>query len=202
VETDGSAVQRKAFRQFTGQYFDRGFERQFGQAYPPVIGPADLKGNALRSARIHARLKHLLEDRFQLQLKQEDREMPIYALTVEKSGPKMTPVKDPLGNVNTNQAAAGATMNAKGATMARLCEVLSGIAERPVTDETGLTGYYDIDLKYSLDMATPDAGAAPKDSAYPSLFTAIREQPGLRLAGKKGNAAVRVVVRAEKPEEN
>jgi uncharacterized protein (TIGR03435 family) len=172
------------------------------QADPPVIGAADLKGNALRIARIRARLRQLLEERFQLQLKQEEREMPIYALTVEKSGPKTTPVKDPLGNVNMNQGAAGATMNAKGATMGRLCEVLSGLVERPVVDETGLTGYFDIDLKYSLDMATPEAGAAPKDSAYPSLFTAIREQLGLRLVGKKGNAAVWVVVRAEKPEEN
>ena len=74
--------------------------------------------------------------------------------------------------------------------------------ERPVIDETGLTGYYDADLKYSLDMATPEAGAPPKDLAYPSLFTAIREQLGLRLVGKKGSAPVWVVMRAEKPEVN
>ena len=84
------------------------------QTDPPPIGPADLKGNALRIARIRARLRHLLEERFQLELREEEREMPIYALTVEKGGTKMTSVKDALGNVNMNGGAAGSTMNAKG----------------------------------------------------------------------------------------
>jgi uncharacterized protein (TIGR03435 family) len=72
------------------------------------------------------------------------------------------------------------------------------------TDETGPGGAYDLELKYSLEMAAPDAGAAAKDPsmAFPSLFTALKEQSGLRLTGKKGTALVWVVVRAEKPGEN
>jgi uncharacterized protein (TIGR03435 family) len=157
--------------------------------------------SAERIARIRARLRHLLEDRFQLQLREEQREMPVYALEVEKGGVRMKP-SEPLGNVNMNGGAAGSTMNGKGMTMARLAEVLSGIASRPVHDETGLTGAYDLDLKYSLDMAAPGTVGATKDSAYPTLFTALKEQLGLRLTGKKGTAPVWVVVRAEKPGEN
>lgn len=103
-----------------------------------------------------------------------------------------------------NGGAAGSTLNGKGMTMPRLAEVLSGIAGRPVTDETGIDRAYDLDLKYSLEMATQDPGSTAKDPApaYPSLFTALKEQLGLRLTGKKGMAKVWVVVRAEKPGEN
>jgi len=157
--------------------------------------------NAERFARIRARLRHLLEDRFQLQLREEQREMPVYALEVEKSGVRMKAAA-PLGNVDRNGGAAGSTLNGKGMTMPRLAEVLSGIASRPVHDQTGLAGAYDLELKYSLDMAAPGGGAASKESSYPSLFTALKEQLGLRLTGRKGMAPVWVVVRAERPGEN
>jgi uncharacterized protein (TIGR03435 family) len=161
---------------------------------------SDVK-KAERFALIRARLRHLLEDRFQLQLREEQREMPVYGLEVEKGGVRMKPA-EPLGNVDMNGGAAGSTMTGKGMTMPRLAQVLSGIASRPVYDETGLSGAYDLELKYSPDMAAPGGGASAKESSYPSLFTAMREQLGLRLTGKKGIAPVWVVVRAERPGEN
>lgn len=169
----------------------------FGQADNDVKDPVE------RFARIRARLMHLLEDRFQLQLHEEQREMPIYELGVEKSGIRMK-AAGPLGNVNMNGGAAGSTLNGKGMTMVRLADILSGIAHRPVHDATGVDGAYDVDLKYSLDLAASDSGAPAKDRSmsYPTLFTALREQLGLRLTGKKGIAPVWVVVRAEKPSEN
>jgi uncharacterized protein (TIGR03435 family) len=163
----------------------------------------DAKNQAERIARIRARLRHFLEDRFQLQLQEEQREMQVYGLAVEKSGVRMK-AAEPLGNVNLNGGAAGSTLSGRGVTMPRLAEILSGIANRPVNDETGLDGAYDLELQYSLEMAAPEAGAPAKDPspAYPSLFTALKEQLGLRLTGKKGTAPVWVVVRAEKPGEN
>jgi uncharacterized protein (TIGR03435 family) len=164
---------------------------------------SDVKNQAERIARIRARLRHLLEDRFQLQLREEQREMPVYGLEVEKGGVRMKAAA-PIGNVNLNGVPGGSIMSGKGMTMQRLAEILSSIAGRPVHDETGLDGAYDVELKYSLEMAPPDAGAPTKDSlmAFPSLFTALKEQLGLRLTGKKGTAPVWVVVRAEKPSEN
>jgi uncharacterized protein (TIGR03435 family) len=105
-----------------------------------------------------------------------------------------------LGNVNMNGGAAGSTMVGKGMTMSRLADILSGVAKRPVMDATGLPGAYDLELKYSTEMAAPDAGASP--SNYPSLFTALKEQLGLHLNSRKGKAAVWVVVRAERPTGN
>ena len=157
---------------------------------------SDVKNQAERIARIRARLRHLLDERFQLQLREEQREMPVYALEVDKGGIHMK-AADPLGNVNTDGGPAGSTMSGEGMTMQRLAGVLSGIAGRPVNDETGLPGAYDLELKYSLDLTTSDTNLA-----YPSLFTALKEQLGLKLTGKKGTAPVWVVVQAEKPGEN
>jgi len=157
---------------------------------------SDVKDPAERFARIRSRLRHLLEDRFQLQLHEEQREVPIYELGVEKSGIRMK-ASEPLGNVNTNGGAAGSTLSGKGMTMVRLADVLSGIAHRPVHDATGLDGAYDVELKYSLDLAAPDAAMS-----YPTLFTALQEQLGLRLTSGKGMASVWLVVRAEKPTGN
>ena len=152
-----------------------------------------------RIARIRARLRHLLEDRFQLQVREEQREMEVYELGVEKTGVRMK-AADMLGNVNMNGGPAGSTMTGRGMTMSRLADILSGVAKRPVMDATGLPGAYDLELKYSTEMAATDASAA--SSNYPSLFTALKEQLGLHLNSKKGKAPVWVVARAEKPGEN
>ena len=148
---------------------------------------------------IRARVRHLLEDRFQLQVREEQREMEVYELGVEKTGIRMK-AADTLGNVNMNGGPAGSTMTGKGMTMSRLADILSGVAKRPVSDGTGLSGAYDLELKYSMEMASQDGGAPA--SNYPQLFTALKEQLGLHLTSRKGKASVWVVVRAEKPTEN
>jgi uncharacterized protein (TIGR03435 family) len=164
---------------------------------------SDVKNQTERFARIRGRLMHLLEDRFQLELREEKREMAVYALEVDAGGIRMKPAP-PLGNVNMNGGPAGSTLSGRGMTMPRLADVLSGIAGRPVNDETRVAEAYDLELKYSLEMAAqnPDARANEPGAAYPSLFTALKEQLGLRLAGKRGTANVWVVVRAERPGEN
>lgn len=174
------------------------------RAEEPFAGSRDVRGNGARLARIRARLLHLLEDRFQLQLREEQREVPVYALSVDKSGPKMSVAEAPLGNVDFNRTPSGGTMKIKGSTMARLCQLLSGLVERPVNDETGLTGAFDLELQYSLDASSPETEPSAKDGTptYPSIFTAVREQLGLRLTAKRGLAATWVVIRAERPSEN
>ena len=96
-----------------------------------------------RIARIRARVRHLLEDRFQLQVREEQRDIEVYELGVEKTGVRMK-AADNRGNVNMNGGPAGATMVGKGLTMSRLADILSGVAKRPVMDATGLPGAYDL----------------------------------------------------------
>ena len=67
---------------------------------------------------------------------------------------------------------------------------------RVVVDKTGLTGKYDVELKWTPDeqQGTADAG--------PTLFTAIQEQLGLKLEPAKGPVDSFVVDQVEKPTEN
>jgi uncharacterized protein (TIGR03435 family) len=71
-----------------------------------------------------------------------------------------------------------------------------GLVDRTVIDKTGLTGNYDIDLKWTPDdqQGTPDAG--------PTLFTALEEQLSLKLVPSKDPVDTFVVDHAEKPTEN
>ena len=68
------------------------------------------------------------------------------------------------------------------------------MAGRPVLNRTGLTGRYDIELDWSED---DDEGAD-----VPTLFTAIREQLGLRLEATRAAVQVVVVDHIELPSEN
>jgi uncharacterized protein (TIGR03435 family) len=70
--------------------------------------------------------------------------------------------------------------------------------DRPVLDKTALTGTYDIKLE-----ATPEFrinhGSASDDI---SVFTAVREQLGLKLEPEKGPVEVLVIDHVEKPSED
>ena len=72
--------------------------------------------------------------------------------------------------------------------MAGLATLLSVQAERPVLDGTGVTGTYDIVLRWLLDT-TPGSDSSP---AGPTLMDAVREQLGLVLVPKR--RAVDVIV--------
>jgi uncharacterized protein (TIGR03435 family) len=154
-------------------------------------------------------LRELLAERFQLKLHREPREMPAYALIVAKGGSKLQP---PVGETNLPADVPKSRINYYGrgriqghfATLANLSRTLAGepeIAGRPVVDKTGLTGQYDFTLHWSVD---PGPGAAPTDPGeqWPSLFTALEEQLGLKLTPEKEQIEVIVVDSAEKPSEN
>jgi uncharacterized protein (TIGR03435 family) len=70
--------------------------------------------------------------------------------------------------------------------------------EKPVVDQTGLTGKWDFLLKWRPDSA-PDTGDA---NALPGLFTALQEQVGLRLEGTTAPVEVLVIDKVERPSAN
>ena len=86
-----------------------------------------------------------------------------------------------------------------------------GIATRgrQVIDETGLQGGYNIDLQYTPEALSaaaiaarggaPPPLAAPVDPNGPDLVTAMREQLGLKLEGRKMSLEVMVVDNIELP---
>jgi uncharacterized protein (TIGR03435 family) len=92
-----------------------------------------------------------------------------------------------------------------------LASELSMWVDRIVSDRTGVEGPFDVELEWAPDriplapafQATPDPPIAPRlDPNAPSIFTAVREQLGLRLDPERGTADVFVIDRAERPTAN
>jgi bla regulator protein blaR1 len=162
-------------------------------------------------------LRPLLEDRFQLKVHQETKELPIYALVVGKNGPKLHEAKpddtypdgikgpDGVGHAGLMRMGPGG-ITAQGLSMATIARLLSQQLGRTIVDKTGLTGNYDVNLKWTPDngpasMMGPDGKPTPETSG-PSVFTAIQEQLGLKLESQKGPVEVLVIDRVERLSEN
>jgi len=146
-------------------------------------------------------LQALLADRFKLTLHRETKDLPIYALVIAKNGPKFKTSESETG-ISSNSNRKHSHVTAK-VSMHGFAEFLSEEAGRPVVDQTGLSGSYDL----TLDWASPDLapGDAPANdtTADPSLFTALQEQLGLKLDPTKGPVEMLVIDRAERtPTEN
>ena len=139
------------------------------------------------------RLQNLLAERFKLAVHRESRTVTGYVLLVDKKGPKLhesTEAGDGWGR-------GSGSLKTTGTTMARFARLLSVAVTRPVKDMTGLKGKYDFDLKWATDNGSDDARLPD------SLFTALQEQHGLRLEGRKVDIEVVVVDHVEKtPTEN
>jgi bla regulator protein blaR1 len=171
-------------------------------------------------------LRSLLGDRFKLNLNVQTKELPIYALVVAKSGPKLTPttVNPDLPPSAQAQAPPQGPMihmspgriTARMMPMSALAEVLgleSELGGRLVIDQTGIQGKYDFTLEFAPERPEPLPGTAgappmgmkgppPPDPNAPSIFTAIQQQLGLKLEPQKGPVEVLVIDHIEKPSEN
>jgi uncharacterized protein (TIGR03435 family) len=160
---------------------------------------------------LHAMLQDLLADRFQLRFHRESKELPMYALTVDKDGPKLKPHEAQSGGDpwidQTQDHFPQMTWHATFAPMDFFAWRLSLILDRPVVDQTNLKGGYDFDLKFTQELPPniqPGAllNGEPIDASGPTIFDAIRRQLGLKLERQKGPVEILVIDRAEKPVEN
>ena len=160
------------------------------------------------------RIRMLLADRFKLVMHNEQRELPIYRLVTARAdgqlGPNIRPggcVPRPPGGAplpQDRQSFCGTnvgvgTMYVVGGTMTLLAQQLgrySGVG-RPVVDATNLTGQFEWELKW-----TPDSpgGSIPTDGV--SIFTALREQLGVKLEPGAGPLNVLVIDSVAPPTEN
>ncbi len=148
----------------------------------------NIEAKAERSFNIAERnlmLQTLLTDRFKLVLHSETRELPVYALVVGKSGPKIQEVKGNIGSMTGGRGRLSCRLP-----IAAFARSLSPTLGRTVLDRTGLTGAFDIKLEW-----TPDGD----DASGPSIFTAVQEQLGLQLESAKGPVEILVIGHAEKP---
>ena len=152
-------------------------------------------------------LQPLLVERFKLTLHRDKKKFTVYALAVDKNGPKITKAKDE-GDTQINMG--GMRLTAQHTPLPQFANLLSLQTDRPVVDRTGLVGNFDITLTWAPDAATgmppPGGENSGRDNASdptPAIFTAVREQLGLKLQASKELLEVLVIDHAEKvPSEN
>lgn len=165
-----------------------------------------------------AMMRNLLTERFQMTVHRETRELPIYALLVDKNGAKLKAAKGPAGDENAiatvkkNEGKDGFPVLTPGAAgivietrngrarisgfqsdLPKLADFLSTQLGRPVFDQTGIAGAFDFEVYYR-----PENAAADDTSTDPGIFDALREQLGLRLDARKGPVAMLVIDHVEK----
>ena len=90
-------------------------------------------------------------------------------------------------------------ISARAASVDALATELANTLGRTVVNRTGLTGEFDIDLRYAPDL---NAGPDPQSSSTPGLTTALKEQLGLRLESGRAPVEVLVIDRVAMPAEN
>lgn len=171
-------------------------------------------------------LQSLLADRFGLRFHRESRQMLTYALTPARGGLNLPPPRDGscaaeeaappgrgdpppkprCGGMDVPLEAGGWHMRGGKVPMAEFVRVLSLMLGRTVTDQTGFSGVFDVDMHFRADDAIagfppPPAGAVPAETASSSIFNAV-QQMGLRLEPTKGPVEVLVIDYVERPSAN
>jgi uncharacterized protein (TIGR03435 family) len=179
-----------------------------------VLGPSWLDNNeydiearaagAGTKEQMSLMLRDLVAERFKLAQHSETREMRVYELVIDKSGPKIHPVNG--GEI----VSAGAQFHFHG-DLRQFADLLAvqltipasdnpgeparaSTSQIPVVDKTGLSGIFD----FSVDIH-PELGTG----MFTSWQRALQDQLGLRIESRKENVAVLVVDEATRiPTEN
>jgi uncharacterized protein (TIGR03435 family) len=148
------------------------------------VAPADARTPGL--ANRLAMIRTLLADRFQLRVREEQRELPVYVLELARQDRKLGASLRAVARRDCASDAPDGWCGIRGqgpgkvagqqVTIDTFVIGLAGAVDRVVLNDTGLTGVFDFSLEYTptaADLTNPtvttDAGGAP------SIFTALNE---------------------------
>lgn len=153
---------------------------------------AKAEGDASSATMRGPMLRQLLEERFNLKIRTEIKEVPVYALTLAKGGFKLQPLKQgtcvPIGDLADLEAGQkpcgfpmtgmrGSAMNTEILGSLRdFCKVMGATLGRPVIDHTGIVGMFDFRLDFAVDESiggvSHSSTAPSNDSPGSSIFAA------------------------------
>jgi uncharacterized protein (TIGR03435 family) len=169
---------------------------------------AQLTPNEVRLEKRNA-IRVLLAERFGLKMHLETRNSSIYNLVVDKGGVKMqlvpsppppadgeAPPPTPPADVQAHGSQHGLEFIGSNASMRAISGALSAMVEAPVVDKTGLTGIYNYTLQFGRDWSANDP------DSWPSIFTAVQEQLGLKLEAAHESVPNLVIDHITMPTEN
>jgi len=176
-----------------------------------TVGRSNTPGEPSRD-QMKLMVRKLLVDRFQLRFHTEKKELPVYAMVVARGGPKIAvSAGDPnaFPGIGFGREPGVITLMGRNTGLNGVANGLqSNILDRPVVDQTGLTGRYDFQLRFTPDpIQLANFGGVPAaDSADPNpppdIFTAFEQQLGLKLQATKAFVDVMVIDRIERPSPN
>ena len=182
--------------------------------------PSGISAKA-RENKTRLMLQALLADRFKLTIRRETKELPVYAVLVGKSGPRLQKAKIeekncPEGPENYGvschsfMGGMGRGLHAKAVTVSDIVMFVENWSDRPVVDKTGIRGLFEVETDgwAPLRPRPVASGAEPSaediamaDPMRPSLFL-IFERLGLKMESQKAPVEAFVIDHVEKPTEN
>jgi uncharacterized protein (TIGR03435 family) len=140
-------------------------------------------------------MEQMLAERWQLRYHRDTRNLRVYSLVAANDGSRLVTHTGPGEYaMKVERAGPRVVLRSTRGNMQRLIEILSGFTGNVVSNDTGLGGEYDFTLEWVQDASATDSG--------PTLFTALREQLGLRLVSAQKPTPVIVVDHIERPSEN
>jgi uncharacterized protein (TIGR03435 family) len=96
-----------------------------------------------------------------------------------------------------------------GATIESFVRLLGDFLDRPLNDQSGLTGVFDLELQFTAQRSSTPGAPVPGGltttanvDEFPNVFVAVQEQLGLKLEGQRERAEVWIVDSASPPSLN
>jgi uncharacterized protein (TIGR03435 family) len=172
-------------------------------------------GHDARGDEIHLMLQSLLEDRFHLVLRKEQREMPIHEIVLARADgqvgkslihvPSEDECQTAVAKLPTRPAAGRGQAHVLGCgPVSQLARAAFQVVQTAIVDKTGLTGtwYWSMYFDASMLPGTPDSQRVDADPNLPAFSTALEEQLGLKLRSTRGPVDVLVIDHIEHPSED
>src|SRR5262249_40227791 len=171
-------------------------------------------------------LQTILADRFKLMVRHEIKDLPAYVITVAKGGPKMPkaaveekdckadpPSPDDPAACHILQGGQGQGMHGKAVSVEEMIRGVERFADRPVVDQTGLKGLYNVQTEGWVPMrprpprqGEPTDAQRAEDQAFadPARATIFQifDRLGLKMESQRTPVETTIIVSIEKPPEN
>ena len=157
----------------------------------------------------------LLAERFKLVMRVENKTMPVYALTVAGSGPKLqkSAMAEKDCTIQTGPEAChnfvgglGHPLNAKAVNMDDLADYIANWTDLPVVNRTALTGLFTVNTEgwVPMRLPPPPPNSTPDVNPFaglPTIFSVLGKL-GLELKRQEDILPAYTVERIERPTAN
>jgi uncharacterized protein (TIGR03435 family) len=165
---------------------------------------------AVSSEEMQLMLQSLLEERFKLVTRKDQREMQFFALALARRDGRLGPDIEQCQDAGAAKPPKMPAAPPAGRVELFVCAPIESITSlataalgRPVVDTTGLRGLWTFKLTTPMEAKPIGPGRIPASAEKPpGLSTALQEQLGLRLESTRGPVDVLVIDSVQQPSEN